>query len=545
MQPSRPPRSRSKIALSVALSLLLVVLAVFAVDVATQGDKVRRNVDLAGRAVGGSSEADLRATVEAIAAEHAATAVTIESPAGPTATTAGALGLTVDVDATVAATMDVGRAPLTEWFSTETADLVFTTDEATLTAATTDLTASNLAPAVEPTLTTTDGSITVVPGTPGTTLDVPGLAAALTAAADASPQGSLTVVAPVPTTAPKHTDDAAQVVAAEANSLTDAPLAVTIAGTTRSAVITTDMMRSWVTMTDDGVDGGLELAVDEATATTDVTEVIGAGGTEVEQLSWNVDGAGAVSFAEGTPGTKCCGADTGALVLAALEAGEETVELELEVVQPDHDAAWASSLGITQQIGTYTTNHPAGQNRVHNIHTMADTVRGTVIAPGETFSINETVGKRTTEKGYLEDGVIYNGKLTKDVGGGVSQFATTTFNAAFFAGLDIPEYQMHTLYISRYPYGREATLSFPNPDLKLTNNTPHGVLLWTSYTDTSITVTLYSTPFVTGEQTNQTKSPAGVCTRVITERTRTWLSDGHTETDTFGVRYQPADGITC
>ena len=104
------------------------------------------------------------------------------------------------------------------------------------------------------------------------------------------------------------------------------------------------------------------------------------------------------------------------------------------------------------------------------------------------------------------------------------------FNARSSAGSTIAEYQSHSEYIDRYPYGREATISWPNPDLKIKNTTPYGVLIWTSYTDTSLTVTLYSTRFVTGEQTDQTKTPDGPCTRVSTERTRTYV-DGHTAVD--------------
>jgi vancomycin resistance protein YoaR len=176
---------------------------------------------------------------------------------------------------------------------------------------------------------------------------------------------------------------------------------------------------------------------------------------------------------------------------------------------------------------------------------MSDMVRGAVVAPGETFSLNDFVGPRTTAKGFAEAGVIYNGRFTTDVGGGVSQFTTTLFNTAFFAGLDFVEYQAHTIYISRYPYGREATLSHPKPDLKFTNTTPFGILLWPTYTDTSVTVTMYSTPWVQADQTGQSTARSGRCTRVTTDRTRTWLIDGRQEVDTVSALYQPAEGVTC
>ena len=141
--------------------------------------------------------------------------------------------------------------------------------------------------------------------------------------------------------------------------------------------------------------------------------------------------------------------------------------------------------------------------------------------------------------------MIRNGVFVDSVGGGISQYATTLFNAAFFAGLDFIEYQSHTIYLSRYPYGREATVSHPAPDLVLENNSPYGMMLWPTTNDTSITVRLYSTPWVQVEQTNQWSRQVGTsCTHVTTERTRTYLQDGRTETDTVWAQYRP-EGIKC
>ncbi len=141
--------------------------------------------------------------------------------------------------------------------------------------------------------------------------------------------------------------------------------------------------------------------------------------------------------------------------------------------------------------------------------------------------------------------VIYEGTHNEDVGGGVSQFATTLFNAAFFGGLDFKAYQSHSQYISRYPYGREATVSWEKPDLVIKNTTPYGIMIDTSYTDTSLTVRLISTPYVKGEQTAQSEEPKGPCKRVTTERTRTYLSDNHTDVDKVYAMYQNQDGVKC
>jgi vancomycin resistance protein YoaR len=175
---------------------------------------------------------------------------------------------------------------------------------------------------------------------------------------------------------------------------------------------------------------------------------------------------------------------------------------------------------------------------------MADIVQGYVIPPnGGHFSINEVVGPRTTENGFVVAGAIENGEHVESVGGGVSQFATTSFNAAFFAGLDIPNYQFHTEHLSRYPYGRESTVSYPEPEFRIVNNTPYGVLMWPTHTDTQISMHLYSTRFATGAQTGQTVDRRGSCDFVTTTRTRTYV-DGHTENDTFSGYYR-LSGPTC
>ncbi len=181
---------------------------------------------------------------------------------------------------------------------------------------------------------------------------------------------------------------------------------------------------------------------------------------------------------------------------------------------------------------------------MENIHRIADLLRGTIIGPGQRFSINETIGERTREEGFVEAGVIERGRFETDVGGGISQFATTMFNAAFFAGLDFLEYQSHSLYISRYPYGREATLGYPAPDLVVFNRTPHAMLLWTEYTDTSITVQLWSTPYFEVEQTGQAVTGAARCTRVETFRTRT-DPDGVELEDSVFATYRPGEGLDC
>jgi vancomycin resistance protein YoaR len=246
----------------------------------------------------------------------------------------------------------------------------------------------------------------------------------------------------------------------------------------------------------------------------------------------------------GVNGLRCCGPDTPRRIVDALEDGERTVAVALREVEPKRTSDDLRKLAIVEQVGTFTTKHAANQPRVTNIHRIADLVDGTIIGPGGRFSVNDKVGERTTERGFVVDHSIQDGVFVDAVGGGISQFATTLFNAAFFAGLELPTYQSHSIYISRYPYGREATLSWPKPDLVVANPSPYGVLIDTSYTSTSVTITLYSTRWATGEQTAQSASPVGQCTRVKTERTRHFV-DGTTKVDNVFATYRPAEGVHC
>lgn len=167
----------------------------------------------------------------------------------------------------------------------------------------------------------------------------------------------------------------------------------------------------------------------------------------------------------------------------------------VEGAQPDFTTQEAKSYLPMGLVAEYTTDMP-GVNRVHNIQLMADTVDGERVMPGELFSLNDHVGERTLEKGYLEDCAIVANELVceghpANVGGGVSQFATTLYNTIFFGCYEDVEHQPHSLYFSRYPEGREATLGYPKPDVIFRNDSEHPVIIKTKYSNRQITVLFY------------------------------------------------------
>jgi len=182
------------------------------------------------------------------------------------------------------------------------------------------------------------------------------------------------------------------------------------------------------------------------------------------------------------------------LFAAALRPARRVAPIVVGTNAPARSTAEAKKMGVTGVVSSYTTIYGGDANRVHNVQLVANLIDNTLIAPGRTFSFNGTTGERNAAKGFLEAPVIINGELQTGLGGGVCQVSTTAFNAAYEAGLNITARTNHALYISHYPQGRDATVNYPDTDLKFVNDTGHWLLLRTFAGSSSLTVNLYGTP---------------------------------------------------
>jgi vancomycin resistance protein YoaR len=182
------------------------------------------------------------------------------------------------------------------------------------------------------------------------------------------------------------------------------------------------------------------------------------------------------------------------IAAAAKRTASRSTALAVVTDRPTRSTAQAAAMAITGTVGTYETFYGGDPNRIHNVQLVAHLVDGALIAPGATFSFNGTTGERTAAKGFLEAPVIVNGELQTGLGGGVCQVSTTVFNAAYEAGLPITARTNHALYIPHYPLGRDATVDYPDIDLKFVNDTGHWLLLRTWVGSSSLTVGLYGTP---------------------------------------------------
>lgn len=199
------------------------------------------------------------------------------------------------------------------------------------------------------------------------------------------------------------------------------------------------------------------------------------------------------------PSKNGVGADPVALskdILNVLEGVKtpRVVQVKTTEVVPEITTEKAQKMGIKERIGTYTTTFMSGNKpRVNNIQLLASSLDNVLVGPGKTFSFNGTVGERTAEKGYKAAGAIVDGALVEQLGGGICQVNTTLFNAVLLSGLPITQRINHSNYISHYPTGRDATVSWGGPDFKFVNNLDTWVLISSSYSDSSVTISLYGT----------------------------------------------------
>jgi vancomycin resistance protein YoaR len=183
-----------------------------------------------------------------------------------------------------------------------------------------------------------------------------------------------------------------------------------------------------------------------------------------------------------------------ALLAAASRPANRTAPIAVATQAPERTTQDALAMGITGLYSSYTTYYGGVPNRIHNVQVVSHLVDNTLIPPGKEFSFNGTTGDRNAAKGLLEAPVIINGELQNGLGGGTCQVSTTVFNAAYEGGLPITARTNHALYISHYPQGRDATVNYPDTDLRFVNDTGHWLLLRTFVSSSSLTVNLYGTP---------------------------------------------------
>jgi len=300
---------------------------------------------------------------------------------------------------------------------------------------------------------------------------------------------TIVVDAPFKHLRPAISDSAAQAAATEARALLAQPVLIDYHGAQRGSVSTTQMARA---LSVEPSGNRLTVKLDGEALAKLVRPRLGKWIQRAHNAHFVVAGA-KVSVTPSQPGRDVDPAQLARAITAAATAGQ-VARVELGARQPDLTTAKAHALGIREKLTSFTTEMGvSSSNRIHNVHLMADYIDGTLIQPGEVFSFNDVVGPRTSERGFLEGQMIIGSLVLPSIGGGVCQTATTLFNDAFELGLPILERTNHNLYLSHYPLGRDATVAWGGPDFKFKNDLKHGILIKTSYTDSTLTFTFYGT----------------------------------------------------
>ncbi|MCL2680277.1 MAG: VanW family protein [Coriobacteriia bacterium] len=216
-----------------------------------------------------------------------------------------------------------------------------------------------------------------------------------------------------------------------------------------------------------------------------------------------------------------------AAALVDQNVAARSVAVTMRDIEPALTTEGAQAMGIREQISTFTIPFPAGNSgRTHNIQLISRILNGTIVAPGEVFSFNQTTGQRTAADGFREAGVIVGGEMSTAVGGGICQVSSTLFNTALLAGVQITNRVSHSSLISQYPLGRDAAVARGGPDFAFKNTLDNHILIVSSATGSAATVSFYGVKpgytinISTGEFRRNSYSTSEVRDNTLPEGTR-------------------------
>ncbi len=558
---SQPTRRRRRKRVLIVAATLGVLALLYVVDLVLSQGTVPRGVTVAGVQVAGltpaKAESELRSAIEPRTTQPIPVrARDVQATIDPRTT-----GLDVDWGRTLE---DVTSQPLNPWtrlvtlFADREVGVATTGDPNTLAGALQQLVPTVDRPPVE-------GNVRFERTTPlpvqpevGYRLDLPTAAEVLRRDWVSGSPVNLPMLEDRPTTTSEAVQAALEQVATPAVA---AP--VTIAGEqSEQATISPTVIASALHFVPDG-SGGLRPEIDN-------TRIVAA--TQPQLASTEQPGRDATISVQGgtpviTPSVDGRGIDYEVTLKPLVDVLRKADDRRLVATYGPQPAKLTTEdinrLGITGVIGEFTTRGFAADSG-RNIRRAAQQINGTILEPGDTFSLNAATGPRNPSTGYGEAGIIQDGQPARGIGGGVSQLATTTYNAAYFAGMTDVAHTEHSFYISRYPVAREATVFEGAIDLKFRNDNPTGVLVQTAWTPSSITVRLFGTKryevtSTTGPRTDPT-SPGEVTVPAGQPCVASGGSDGFTATDTRTLRdintgesrsqtrtvvYKPAPKVIC
>ncbi|MFD6165770.1 VanW family protein, partial [Oerskovia sp. NPDC060287] len=453
-------------------------------------DKVPPETTVAGVEVGGLDRTSAVSALEKGLGGRAKEPITLQAGEATTTLDPAAAGLAFDAQATADELTSFSMSPVQLWkqlFGGEEELPVTTVDKTKLAAQVAEVEASlNVEPV--------DGSVVFTDGQPTATPALDGAEVVADEATTIIESSWLTAAQPLdlPTDpiAPAITQAETDAALAQATTLVSAPVTVEVGG--QRAELSPDVLAEAAAF--NAADGSLQLTLDGATlleAVVDGTDDLLNAAADAKFVFVN----GAPVIEGGAPGTTIDPAALSAAVATAGTGTERTATVELVESDPAQSVAALEALGVKEKVSEFSTPLTNDAQRTENLRVGASKVNGTLVLPGETFSLTETLSPITKAGGYFSAGIVQDGKHVDGIGGGLSQMATTTYNAGFFAGLDDVEHRQHSYWFSRYPAGREATIFVGSIDMKFKNDTPYGVLMQSWVGGGELHVAIWSTKY--------------------------------------------------
>jgi vancomycin resistance protein YoaR len=509
-------------------------------------------------AIGGMSPQDATVTLKRVLASRASQPIHLETPSRTVDIEPSTAGIEVDLGATLSALTGFTLNPMQMWerlTGGEDQPLKVSIDRAKLTGAVVEAARAVDSPVVEGSITFTGDKATIVPSVVGRAVNVPATIEEIASRWPGQQAVQFVMTITQPKVSPGEIDRAAKEFAVPAMS-----------GPVRFLV-----GQATVTLQPAQYAPALSLVADDfgvLTPNIDAVTLLAA----IRASDPNVEHppvdatvglvAGAPQVVPAVVGTTLDPLSTPPAFLAALTSPARTASIAMVSTEPKVTTSMAQGWGIKELISTFTTQFPFNPPRTNNMTIAVAALNGTIVRPGDRFSLNAILGERTPAKGYQQAPVIYGGRLEKAYGGGVSQVSTTVFNAAFFSGVRIEQHTPHSFYISRYPEGREATLSWPDVDQVWTNDSGSGILISSSLKGSDLTVTFFGTKVWDIEAVKGPRRNAVPPTTIVDDRpgcvpqapnpgfdvtvTRIFKQNGlQVRTSMFNTHYIPEDGVSC
>ncbi len=553
-----PARTRVLIGVGAAVALLLVGYVVL---VLASGSTAKTGTTVQGVEIGGMSPDEAAAAVEAALGPVAEKRLRVRALDRTFPLRPASAGLALDAQASVAPAFGHTWNPVTlvgNLVGSSELPALAKVDEPLLMAQV-DLIADAIdVPATDPTLVIEEDAPVLTPGVPGRALNREATAEAMTQAF-LLPRAPVRAV--IDTVEPAVSPEAAQAAVELATTAKTSP--VTVTADTVTAVIPADAIGRALSFTAQGAALVPELdgAILHKAIATELKPIEVKGRDATFKIR-----KGKVKVVKSKVGRGVSDDELASAVAGVLDKppAERAVTVTVGVREPDLSTEQAKALGVKERLSSFTQYFPYAAYRVQNIGQAAKRINGTVLLPGEVFSLNDTIKERTEKNGYTEGFVVGEGGVFAEaLGGGVSTSATATWTAAFYAGMERVQTVAHSIYISRYKPGLEATVAWGIFDLKFRNNTPNAVFITSGITNGSITVSFWGTkeydaieaeygertsivPFTTiYDESDECLGQSGVDGFTITVD-RVFYKDGaEVKREPITTRYKPAPEVLC